>query len=570
MSLPDIPESECTPLVRQLVDLIQQQQVIIQQLHDEIARLKGLKTRPVIAPSPLEAPPRPPRDPGQKRPGSAKRPKTSQLVITEDLLIALSDRPPGSIFKGYEDFVVQELILQAQVIRYRRERWQSPDGQNLVAPLPDHVQNHSHFGPNLICFIIHQYHHQHVTQPLLMEQLLQVGIDISAGQVSRILTEAKDDFHQEKDELLPAGLEVSTYVQADDTGARHKGHNGFCTHIGNELFAYFESTDSKSRQNFLEVLRGPHTDYAINDEAMAYWQRQKLAQAVIQRLTTGESGFADEAAWKAFLALRDVTSERHVRIATEGALLGSLIAQGVSPEMTVLSDGAGQFDVFVHALCWLHIERPLERLIPHNEKHRLAIERIRQQIWDLYAGLKAYKEGPSTALRPALEKQFDELVAERTDYPSIDGVLKGMAADRAKLLLVLERPEVPLHNNLSEGHIRDYVKKRKISGSTRSELGRRARDTFASLKKTCRRLDVNFWDYLQDRVRHLGQIPRLADLIRQKAEQIEAAKIPALASMHMSGEGTALRCPAGERLSKNRAFPVWPKMCPEGYFLPVA
>ena len=76
----------------------------------------------------------------------------------------------------------------------------------------------------------------------------------------------------------------------------------------------------------------------------------------------------------------------------------------------------------------------------------------------------------------------------------IDDVLKGMAADRAKLLLVLDQPEVPLHNNLSEGHIRDYVKKRKISGSTRNESGRRARDTFASLKKTCRRLGVNFYD----------------------------------------------------------------------------
>jgi hypothetical protein len=126
-----------------------------------------------------------------------------------------------------------------------------------------------------------------------------------------------------------------------------------------------------------------------------------------------------------------------------------------------------------------------------------------------------------------LGKQFDDLVAQRTDYPSIDGVLKGMAADRAKLLLVLERPEVPLHNNLSEGHIRDYVKKRKISGSTRSDLGRRARDTFASLKKTCRRLGVNFWEYLQDRVRGLGQIPRLADQIRQKAGEAAARKAPA-------------------------------------------
>jgi hypothetical protein len=151
-----------------------------------------------------------------------------------------------------------------------------------------------------------------------------------------------------------------------------------------------------------------------------------------------------------------VTNERHVRIATEGALLGSLIAQGVSPELTVLSDGAGQFDVFVHALCWLHIERPLARLVPHNEKHRAAIEQVRQGIWDLYAELKAYRLAPSPTARDGLGTQFDDLVARRTDYPSIDSVLKAMAADRAKLLLVLDRPEVPLHNNLSEGHIRDY------------------------------------------------------------------------------------------------------------------
>lgn len=520
---PDIPESECTPLVRQLLDLIGNLQDRIQGLEDEILRLKGLKTRPNIAPSSLEAPPRPPRDPTQKRPGSAKRRKAAQLTPT-DKVVPLADPPPGSVFKGYEDFVVQDLIIRPEVIRYRRERWQTPDGQNRVAGLPADVRPDSHFGPTLIAFIIHQYHHQHVTQPLLWEQLDQLGIDISTGQLSRILTEGKDAFHQEKAELLPVGLEVSTYVQVDDTGARHRGHNGFCTHIGNELFAYFESTDSKSRQNFLEVLRGAATDYTINDFAVAYWQRQKLAQAVIERLSGGAAWFADEGAWRGYLALHDVTTERHIRIATEGALLGSLIAHGVSPELTVLSDGAGQFDVLVHALCWLHVERPLGRLVPHNEKHRQAIERIRQGIWDLYAGLKAYRQGPTPAARAALEAQFDSLVAERTDYPSIDGVLKGMAADRAKLLLVLERPEVPLHNNLSEGHVRDYVKKRKISGSTRSASGRQARDTFASLKKTCRRLGVNFWAYLQDRVRGLGQVPRLPGLIRQKAEELRASK----------------------------------------------
>ena len=353
--LPDIPESECTPLVRQLLDIIGHLQNHIQELEDEILRSKGLKTRPIIAPSPLETPPRPPREPGQKRPGSAKRVKTAQLTITDEVVVPLADRPPGSVFKGYEDFVVQDLIIRPRVIRYRRERWQAPDGQNLVAGLPADVRPDSHFGPTLISFIIHQYHHQHVTQPLLWEQLDQLGIDISTGQLSRILTEGKEAFHQEKVELLPAGLAVSTYVQVDDTGARHQGHNGSCLHIGNELFAYFESTESKSRQNFLEVLRGAHTDYTINDFAQAYWQRQKLAQAVIERLTAGSAWFADAEAWRAYLALQDVTNDRHVRIATEGALLGSLIAHGVSPELTVLSDGAGQFDVLVHALCWLHV-----------------------------------------------------------------------------------------------------------------------------------------------------------------------------------------------------------------------
>src|SRR5450631_3929683 len=100
--LPDIPESECTPLVRQLLDLIRQLQNHIQPLEDEILRLKGLKTRPIIAPSPMETPPRPPREPGQKRPGSAKRLKTAQLIVTDEVVVPLADPPPGSIFKGYE------------------------------------------------------------------------------------------------------------------------------------------------------------------------------------------------------------------------------------------------------------------------------------------------------------------------------------------------------------------------------------------------------------------------------------------------------------------------------------
>jgi hypothetical protein len=517
IALPDIPDHERTPLVLILLDIIHQQEQRIARLEDEIARLKGLPPRPTPRPSALEAPPHQPPDPSQKRPGSDKRPKNAHLIIHRDVLVPLGNPPPGAVLKGYEDYIVQELVLRAEVIRYRRERWQLPDGSSRLAPLPPDVIPGDHFGPVLQSFVLDQSHGQRVTQPLLLTQLRRLGIDISAGQVHNILTQDKEPFHQEKAEVLQAGLLVSPYIGVDDTGARHRGHNGSCLLIGNDRFAYFHSSDSKSRLNFLQALRQPHTDYVINEMARAYWAEQQLSQAVTVALGGDDQAFADAAAWQAHLTAAGVTGERHVRIATEGALLGSLIEHGVSPALVVLSDGAPQFDVLVHASCWLHAERPLARMVPYNEQHRQAIEGVRRRIWELYQELKAYREKPSPSQKAGLEARFDALCAWRTGYPSIDGVLKEMRDHKADLLRVLSRPEVPLHNNTSERHIREYVTRRKVSGGTRSDEGRRCRDTFTSLKKTCRCLGVNFWEYLQDRLLGRGAVPRLAELIRGRA-----------------------------------------------------
>ncbi|HEY4562426.1 MAG TPA: transposase [Thermoanaerobaculia bacterium] len=524
--LPEIPEADDSPLVRQLVEIIRDRQRRIERLEDELARLKGLNARPVIAPSPPGTPAKPPPAPGRKRPGSEERSKTACLTITETSVVPLDDEPPGATFKGHEDFVVQDLILRPRVIRHRRERWLTPTGRTRIARPHAEVIPGSHFGPGLICFILHRYHHRHVTQPLSWEQLDQPGIDISAGQLSRILTEGKDAFHREKDRLLPAALEVSPFVQVDDTGARHRGRNGYCTQIGNDLFASFESTGSKSRLNFLEILRRPHSDYVIDEIAEGYWRGQKLAVAVIDAPRRGPRRFADATAWNAHLQGLGITAERHVRIASEGALLGSLIAHGVSAESGILSDGAGRFDVPVHIACWIHAERPLARMVPYSDEHRAAIEGVRQRIWELYQDLKAYRLAPEEARRPVLEARFDEMSKDRTGFPGVDAVLRGMGERRADLLGVLGRPEFPLHNDLSEGHMRDYVKERKISGGTRSESGRRARDSFASLKKTCRRLGVNFWAYLQDRVRCLHRIPPLSELIRRRGQELWPAGGP--------------------------------------------
>ena len=538
VTLPDIPPEQRTPLVealldigRQLLDRVHELEETVQQLRDEIAILKGQKPRPQISPSILQLPP--PTDtptPKERRRGKPTRPRNTELTIHREVPLHPPTLPEGATFKGFEPYVVQELLIQNENTRYLRARYELPEGGSVLAPLPAGVLpvEGGHFGANLVAYVLDQYHQAQVTEPLLLEQLGEYGIDISAGQLHAILTAHKDLFHQEKAEVLAAGLAESSYIGTDDTGARHQGHNGFCTVISNDLFAYFESSDRKSRLNFLHVLQGPARDYAINETTLAYWERQQLSAAALAQLTQGPQEFAGKDAWTARLTESAITDERTVRIATAGALLGGLIARGVSPALVVLSDGAPQFVILVHAACWIHAERPLAKLVPHNEEHRAAIAHVRTQIWELYQDLKAYREQPQEARCPALETRFDTLVGQRTGYPSINGVLKAMRDHKADLLRVLERPEVPLHTNAVESDIREYVKRRKISGGTRSAAGRQCRDTFASLKKTCRKLGVRFWDYLQDRVRGLGQLPRLADLIRQRAREATAPKVVAV------------------------------------------
>jgi hypothetical protein len=532
MELPPIPPEERTPLVESLLaflyhlqDHVRQLEETVQQLRDEIAVLKGQRPRPQIAPSRLESSAPQPRREGSQRPGSAKRPKNAQLVIAEEIRLPFVHPPAGSVSKGFEEYVVQELEIRAKATRYLRERVRTPDGHSVLAPLPEDVVPGSHFGPKLIAYILHQYHHNHVTQPLLLEELEERGIDMSAGQLSRILVEDKECFHQEKAELLPTGLAVSSYVGVDDTGARHDGRNGFCTVISNAWFASFASTDSKSRLNFLEVLQGAERSYVINAATWAYWDRQELSAEWVAKLSHGPREFADDAAWQARLAELAITGERTVRSATEGALLGGLVARGVSPDLVTLGDGAQQFFVFAHAACWVHAERPLIRMVPFNDEHRAVIAKVRDQIWELYKDLKAYGQHPDVSQKLLLEARFDAFCHQRAGFANIQTVLNDMREHKAYLLRILERPEVPLHNNGTESDIRDYVKKRKISGSTRSDDGRRCRDTFASLKKTCRKLGVRFWDYLLDRVRGLGTIPRLADLIRQRVAEHQPANV---------------------------------------------
>jgi len=201
-----------------------------------------------------------------------------------------------------------------------------------------------------------------------------------------------------------------------------------------------------------------------------------------------------------------------VRVATEGALWGSVQSHKFLCDAVVLSDGwgpkvtDGQFNVGPHAPCWVHAERLVHQLDAFTDRHRVAQKKVRGLIWDFYAGLRAYRVKPSQRRSLALRARFDRIFLRRTGFVTPDRRLKWLHANKAELLMVLDRPETPLHTNGSENDIRCYVTRRTVSAGTRSDVGRDCRDAFLRLAKTCDKPGIAVWDYLGSTLNVAGHI----------------------------------------------------------------
>jgi Transposase IS66 family len=527
--------SELIGLVRQLVGEVARvrgeneklsqalaaQRLENQALKDEIARLKHLPPRPPQKPSGMEK--GTDRLEGGRKSdedGASKRrrgPGVSKLSIdrTETLSVAA---PAGSRHKGFEDILVQDLMVKAETTRYRRERWETADGKRLIAPLPAGIVGGC--GPHLIRLVLMLHFQGQMTCARIVALLTGLGLAVSKRQVVRLVTAKLEDFRAEDEAVLRAGLMSAPFVTVDDTGARHAGKGCFTTHIGSDRFTAFRTGPGKSRLAFLGRLLGGAARYVINAAAIAYMRGADLPHDIIDKLAGHSSlAFDSHEQWMSHLRVLGLADLRvapdPARATSEAALWGAIEDEGLLGQAVIISDDAGQFRVGDHALCWVHAERLVHKLVPANDKQSNAVKVTRRMIWWFYRRLKEYKLVPSAQQARLLRAQFDRIFKRRTGYATLDRLLKRLLGRKDELLRVLERPEIPLNTNASENDIRAFVTKRKISGGTVSEKGRQARDTMLGLAKTCMKLKIPFFDYLGRRLGIPGpDILNLATLVR--------------------------------------------------------
>ena len=313
------------------------------------------------------------------------------------------------------------------------------------------------FGPELKRFILSQYHQGQVTIPRLLTLLQDLGIDISKRQIVRLLSRKQDAFLAEAREVLRAGLGSARWITVDDTGARHKAKNGFCTHIGNDRFAFFATTYSKSRLNFLELLRAGQDDYVINAAALDYMRDHKLPQATIalsagsRRTFTGRDAFMEHLR-KA--RLTDLKVRPDPVQSRPKALYGARSRNKDFWTATVtVSDGAGQFKIAEHALCWVHAERLIHKLDTFCEAHVQAKERIRARIWPALRHLKAYRQAPARRRARELGRRFDSIFSTQTGFATSTGCWRGCMPRKKTCWRWLKRPGDPVaHQRLGKRH----------------------------------------------------------------------------------------------------------------------
>ena len=536
IDLSGIQDENARQLIVRLLNLIEDlsadlrdAQAEIQRLRDEVNRLKGEQGKPNIkANKPkLRQPDHSSEKERHKSKPHKKRSKKAALEVHREQTLEVDQAtlPADAEFKGYEDVVVQDIIFRADNVCFHKEKyWAASTGQTYLAELPRGYEGQ--FGPGIKALTLTLYFGGGMSEPKIRGLYENVGVQISAGELSNLLIKEQEEFHAEKDEVYGAGLGSSPWQHTDHTGTRVDGQNQHCHIVCNPLYTIYATTPRQDRLSVLDVLRnGRERTFRLNDEALGYLESVPLSKAKRHVLSVWRS----EQDWDepTFLDRLD-TQWPNLSVQQRQAILGAAAVAAYHAEVGVpvvqllVCDDAPQFNWLTEemGLCWVHEGRHYKKLTPVIPHHQELLDDFRKQFWDFYDQLLTYRQQPDPEKCVRLETEFDRLFSTCTGYDALDTRIAKTREKKTSLLMVLKHPEIPLHNNPAELEARQRVRKRDISFGPRTPDGVKAWDTFMSLAATTRKLGISFYQYVHDRISKANRIPPLASLIRARASEL--------------------------------------------------
>jgi hypothetical protein len=536
LDLNAIQDENARELIRKLLNLVEKlsadlrdSQVENQHLRDEVNRLKGEQGKPKIKGNMPKPPPsnHSSENERQKSRQRHKKSKKAEIQIDREQVVEVDQTvlPKDAKFKGYEDVVVQDILLRTDNILFHKQKYYSASTRKTyLAELPRGYEGQ--FGPGIKALTLVFYFGIGSSEPKIQEFFENVGIQISAGEISNLLIKKQESFHAEKDAVYEAGLQSSPWQQTDDTLTRVDGQNQHCHVVCNPVYTSYHTRASKERLSVLDVLcNGRKRLFRLNEETIGYLRGIPWSKAAWRKIQSWKS----EQDWEeaAFMERLDEglprLSKQQRKTLIDAAAVAAYHAQRDYPVVQALvCDDAPQFNWLGQKmmLCWVHAGRHYKKLMPVIALHRELLDDFLKQFWEYYHQLLDYCQNPTMEEHLRLETAFDDLFSSHTGYDALDQRIAKTKVKKDSLLLVLQYPELPLHNNASELGVRQRVRKRDVSFGPRTEDGVRAWDTFATLAETAKKLGVSFYHYLSDRISGTNQIQPLAELVSSRAIEL--------------------------------------------------
>jgi len=536
LELNAIQDENARELIGQLLNMVEKlsadlrdAQIENQRLRDENNRLKGEQGKPKIKGNTPKSPPTNHSSENERHQSRQrhKRSKKAEIQIDREQVVEVDPTvlPKDAEFKGYENVVVQDILLETNNTRFYKQKYYSGSTRKTyLAELPRGYEGQ--FGPGIKALTLVFYYGIGTSEPKILEFFENVGIHISAGEISNLLIKKQESFHAEKDAVYAAGLQSSPWQQTDDTLTRVDGQNQHCHVVCNPVYTSYHTRASKERLSVLDVLRnGRKRLFRLNEETIGYLRGISWSKVAWRKIQSWKS----EQDWEEAAFLERLgeglprLSNQQRKTMIDAAAVAAYHAQRDYPVVQALvCDDAPQFNWLGQEmmLCWVHEGRHYKKLMPVITLHRELLDDFLKQFWEYYHQLLNYCQQPTVEKHLRLETEFDDLFSSHSGYDALDQRIAKTKAKKDSLLLVLQYPELPLHNNASELGVRQRVRKRDVSFGPRTEDGKQAWDTFATLAETAKKLGVSFYRYLHDRLSTANQIPLLADLVSKRAKEL--------------------------------------------------